>query len=168
MVMPCSRSALKPSVNCARSASPLLETLASWSSSTLLLSSNRRPIRVLLPSSTLPQVMNLRAELVSNWALDSAVFERSAIKLVVFMLVFLVCRNCLIIWGAGRVLRLRRYWLAPRNSRLGRPPHTGVPEIGGHPNRLPRRRQRGRCCFVNTGVRGSRGSWCLGLNFHRF
>ena len=50
--MPCSRSADRPSVSSARSVSPLRCTPASWSCSTVLLSTSRRPISVLLPSST--------------------------------------------------------------------------------------------------------------------
>src|SRR5688572_29061339 len=68
MVMPCSRSADRPSVSSARSVSPPRCTPASWSCSTVLLSTSRRPIRVLLPSSTLPQVMKRRAVPVSTSA----------------------------------------------------------------------------------------------------
>src|SRR6266702_2259112 len=63
MVMPCSRSASRPSVSKDRSTSScprLLEaraTAASWSPRTALVSCRSRPISVLLPSSTLPAVM---------------------------------------------------------------------------------------------------------------
>jgi hypothetical protein len=40
---------------------------------------------VLLPSSTLPQVMNLRAEFVSNWPLALVFIVLVAIDVVVFM-----------------------------------------------------------------------------------
>src|SRR6266496_2253535 len=63
MVMPCSRSASRPSVSKDRSTSScprLLEvraTAASWSPGMALVSCRSRPISVLLPSSTLPAVM---------------------------------------------------------------------------------------------------------------
>src|SRR6185369_576134 len=63
MVMPCSRSASRPSVSRYRSAASWprrLEaraTAASWSSKMARVSWSRRPISVLLPSSTLPAVM---------------------------------------------------------------------------------------------------------------
>src|SRR6187399_1467343 len=65
MVMPCSRSACRPSTSKARSGtSPVVPqrrlsfaTAESWSSNTWRVSCSRRPISVLLPSSTLPQVM---------------------------------------------------------------------------------------------------------------
>src|SRR6266704_3056800 len=63
MVMPCSRSASRPSVSKDRSMSScprLLEaraTAASWSPGMALVSCRSRPISVLLPSSTLPAVM---------------------------------------------------------------------------------------------------------------
>src|SRR5436190_23231287 len=65
MVMPCSRSACRPSTSSARSGtSPVVPqrrlsfaTAESWSSNTWRVSCSRRPISVLLPSSTLPQVM---------------------------------------------------------------------------------------------------------------
>src|ERR671929_1771912 len=62
MVMPCSRSARRPSVSNARltSSSPRRSesrsTAASWSSRIDLVSYSRRPISVLLPSSTEPAV----------------------------------------------------------------------------------------------------------------
>src|SRR3990172_3203096 len=63
MVMPCSRSASRPSVSSDRSSSSLprlceaRSTAASWSSRIARLSCSSRPISVLLPSSTLPAVM---------------------------------------------------------------------------------------------------------------
>src|SRR5436305_5481555 len=64
MVMPCSRSARRPSVSRARSSAPCpprrslaSATCSSWSSNTCLASYSRRPIRVLLPSSTEPAVV---------------------------------------------------------------------------------------------------------------
>src|SRR3954447_3421354 len=62
MVMPCSRSARRPSVSSARStySSPrrpeTCSTCSSWSSKICLVSRSRRPISVLLPSSTEPAV----------------------------------------------------------------------------------------------------------------
>jgi hypothetical protein len=50
-----------------------------------LLSTSRRPISVLLPSSTEPQVMNLRAVLVSFWPLPSVEWSFLAIIIVVFI-----------------------------------------------------------------------------------
>src|SRR5690606_36577514 len=72
MVMPCSRSASRPSVSSARS-SPLSGARVyfepamalSWSANTPLLSSSRRPIKVDLPSSTDPAVIR-RSTLVSG------------------------------------------------------------------------------------------------------
>src|SRR6185312_9989037 len=64
MVIPCSRSARRPSVSSARSISPAslfllcFSSAASWSVRMLLLSYSNRPMRVLFPSSTLPAVMN--------------------------------------------------------------------------------------------------------------
>src|ERR1035441_8336760 len=64
MVMPCSRSAFRPSVSREKSTYPLAArftrlcfTAASWSSYTLLVSCSSRPISVDLPSSTLPAVV---------------------------------------------------------------------------------------------------------------
>src|SRR3954447_8970483 len=60
--MPCSRSARRPSVSSARSvySSPrrrlVSSTCSSWSANTCFESNKRRPIRVLLPSSTEPAV----------------------------------------------------------------------------------------------------------------
>jgi hypothetical protein len=48
---------------------------------------------VLLPSSTLPQVMNLRAELVSNWPADGAA---GGAKLVVVVMMLVIGSKC---WG---------------------------------------------------------------------
>ena len=48
----------RPSVSRARSVLARRCTPARWSCSTARLSTSRRPISVLLPSSTLPQVMN--------------------------------------------------------------------------------------------------------------
>src|SRR5712671_3426698 len=78
MVMPCSRSASRPSVSRDRSRSSwprLLEaraTAASWSSKMARVSCSSRPISVLLPSSTLPAVMNRSTPRSSEaWALRS-------------------------------------------------------------------------------------------------
>src|SRR5215213_4179719 len=66
IVMPCSRSARRPSVSSARStwSSPrslLTRSTASiWSAKTVLVSYSNRPMSVLLPSSTDPAVANLR------------------------------------------------------------------------------------------------------------
>src|SRR3954464_13985403 len=66
MVMPCSRSASRPSVKSERSSSgpprrtDARSTAASWSSWMTRRSYNSLPISVLLPSSTLPAVANLR------------------------------------------------------------------------------------------------------------
>jgi len=65
IVMPCSRSAARPSTSSARSRSPpwvptffeSASRAASWSSKISFDSYSSRPISVLLPSSTLPQVM---------------------------------------------------------------------------------------------------------------
>src|SRR4051812_830959 len=63
MVMPCSRSASRPSVSRDRSISSCPRfhearcTAASWSSKIARVSCSSRPISVLLPSSTLPAVM---------------------------------------------------------------------------------------------------------------
>ena len=65
MVMPCSRSAARPSTSSAKSISPpwvptffeSASSAASWSSKISFDSYSSRPMRVLLPSSTLPQVM---------------------------------------------------------------------------------------------------------------
>src|SRR4029079_10023782 len=62
--MPCSLSALSPSVSRARSILPssrlrlCFSRASSWSVRMFLLSKSKRPIRVLLPSSTLPAVIN--------------------------------------------------------------------------------------------------------------
>src|ERR1051325_4450508 len=62
MVIPCSRSALRPSVNNEKSIGPALRffdafsTALTWSSYTARESCSSRPISVLLPSSTLPAV----------------------------------------------------------------------------------------------------------------
>jgi hypothetical protein len=62
MVMPCSRSARRPSVSESQFAAvardPAFLTASSWSSYRLLLSCSSRPISVDLPSSTLPAVVN--------------------------------------------------------------------------------------------------------------
>src|SRR5574338_366311 len=73
MVMPCSRSAERPSTRSAKSiASPCVpwrllsaSSAASWSSKICFVSYSSRPIRVDLPSSTLPQVMKRRSSLPS-------------------------------------------------------------------------------------------------------
>src|SRR3954470_21374729 len=65
MVMPCSRSACRPSTSSARSGtSPVVPqrrlsfaTALSWASHTWRVACSSRPISVLLPSSTEPQVM---------------------------------------------------------------------------------------------------------------
>jgi hypothetical protein len=57
IVMPCSRSARRPSVIAARSGpSPSRETASSWSAIRSFVSSRSRPISVDLPSSTEPAV----------------------------------------------------------------------------------------------------------------
>src|SRR5438445_3874243 len=69
--MPCSRSAERPSTSSAKSSSSpcvpcffeSLSSASSWSSSSALASYSRRPIRVDLPSSTLPQVMKRSSDL---------------------------------------------------------------------------------------------------------
>ena len=72
MVMPCSRSARKPSVSNARSTLPsaldllLRSKASSWSTRIFLLSYNKRPIKVLFPSSTLPAVKNLSKSIFFN------------------------------------------------------------------------------------------------------
>src|SRR5690348_12955271 len=72
MVVPCSRSSVRPSVKSERSRpSPparavLRATAANWSSSSPLASSSRRPISVLLPSSTLPAVVNRSVPVVMS------------------------------------------------------------------------------------------------------
>jgi hypothetical protein len=64
MVMPCSRSARRPSVSKDKSTSPVPRlalaccTASIWSSKICLVSYSKRPINVLLPSSTLPAVVN--------------------------------------------------------------------------------------------------------------
>ena len=64
MVMPCSRSARKPSVSSEKSSGPpvrftlLARMAANWSSNMALASYSSRPMRVLLPSSTLPAVVS--------------------------------------------------------------------------------------------------------------
>ena len=66
MVMPCSRSSLRPSVRRLRSTwlkplRRLVRSMAShWSIKTLLASYSRRPMRVDLPSSTEPAVVKRR------------------------------------------------------------------------------------------------------------
>ena len=58
MVMPCSRSARRPSDSAARSATPSSSVTASrWSNGKLSVSCSSRPISVLLPSSTEPAVV---------------------------------------------------------------------------------------------------------------
>ena len=76
MVMPCSRSAARPSTSSAKSMSPpcvptffeSASSAASWSSKIIFESYSRRPISVLLPSSTLPQVMKRSRLLCSCWS----------------------------------------------------------------------------------------------------
>src|SRR5689334_18970173 len=80
--MPCSRSARRPSVRRARSvySSPrrrlVSSTCSSWSANTCLESNSRRPISVLLPSSTDPavairSVLARRSTTGSGWPLPS-------------------------------------------------------------------------------------------------
>src|SRR5258706_3793133 len=78
MVIPCSRSASSPSVRSDRSMSSwprfcdARATAASWSSKMARVSCSSRPISVLLPSSTLPAVMNRSTPRSSEaWALRS-------------------------------------------------------------------------------------------------
>src|SRR5438128_7189530 len=70
--MPCSRSARRPSVSSARSSAPdpplrslACATCSSWSSNTCFESYSRRPISVLLPSSTAPAVVKRRRSSVT-------------------------------------------------------------------------------------------------------
>src|SRR6476661_160144 len=70
MVMPCSRSARRPSVSsarltCSSPCSRLTRSTASiWSLNTVLVSYSSLPMRVLLPSSTDPAVANLRMSIL--------------------------------------------------------------------------------------------------------
>ncbi|MNM95625.1 hypothetical protein D3C81_1080770 [compost metagenome] len=72
IVIPCSRSALSPSVNMAKSTVPssffrLARCIASnWSSKMEFVSYSNRPIKVLLPSSTEPAVINFNIFIVVN------------------------------------------------------------------------------------------------------
>src|SRR6478609_7084476 len=72
MVMPCSRSARRPSVNSARSAvarprsRETRSTASSWSARTDLESCSSRPTRVDLPSSTEPAVARRKMVLISR------------------------------------------------------------------------------------------------------
>src|SRR5574343_1045185 len=84
MVMPCSRSALNPSVSRARSVSPERCTPARWSCSTVLVSTSRRPISVLLPSSTEPHVMNLRAEKCCSLCMSCSPISEVAVFFALF------------------------------------------------------------------------------------
>src|SRR6516165_10801668 len=71
MVMPCSRSARRPSVTKERSTSlkprrsDAVSIAATWSSKICRVSRRSLPMRVLLPSSTEPMVANLRRSIVS-------------------------------------------------------------------------------------------------------
>src|SRR5215207_4391594 len=71
MVIPCSRSALRPSVNSEKSIGPAtrffeaFSTDATWSSYTDCESYSSRPISVLFPSSTLPAVQMRSRPLLS-------------------------------------------------------------------------------------------------------
>ena len=72
IVIPCSLSARKPSVNSAKSNSPsslffvCFSIASNWSIIIDLLSYNNLPINVLFPSSTLPAVINLSMSILSN------------------------------------------------------------------------------------------------------
>jgi len=55
-----------------------------------LLSISRRPIKVLLPSSTLPQVINLSADFWSNWLVALVFIALVAIDVVVFMVTYVM------------------------------------------------------------------------------
>ena len=89
IVMPCSRSAVSPSVKSERSspraprrARRSRATAASWSASRPLASSSRRPISVLLPSSTEPAVMKRsmpRRQVMRGVIRSSLRFLRSSI-----------------------------------------------------------------------------------------
>src|SRR3954462_13164729 len=90
MVMPCSRSARRPSVSSARSSVPLplraWETSAmcsSWSARIDLASNSRRPISVDLPSSTEPAVASLSVPTRSEVAGNLAVLHRGLGRAVV-------------------------------------------------------------------------------------
>ena len=115
MVMPCSRSADRPSVSSARSVTPARCTPARWSCSTALLSTSRRPINVLLPSSTLPQVMKRNAENWSFWAVTLAGLALAAMESIVIM-VFL-CKQ-----GEGAGAVLARGCQSPRGAGFAGPP----------------------------------------------
>src|ERR1700677_928052 len=71
MVMPCSRSARRPSVTKDRSTSPrprrsdAVEMASTWSSKSCSVSNRRRPTRVLSPSSTDPIVAKRNRSMVS-------------------------------------------------------------------------------------------------------
>src|SRR5580658_5605593 len=71
MVMPCSRSARRPSVTKERSTSPrprrseAVVMASSWSSKSWRVSKRRRPMRVLFPSSTDPIVAKRNRSMVS-------------------------------------------------------------------------------------------------------
>src|SRR4051812_17912519 len=90
MVMPCSRSAASPSTRSAKSiSSPWVpwrllsdSSAASWSSKICLDSYNSRPIRVDLPSSTLPQVMKRSSSFCSWLASHARTSSRAAPRLV--------------------------------------------------------------------------------------
>src|SRR5262245_44030820 len=92
MVMPCSRSASSPSVSRERSISswPRLRearaTAASWSSKTARVSCSSRPIRVLLPSSTLPAVMKRRTPRSSTSCDRRSISPSSATLEIPFLL----------------------------------------------------------------------------------
>src|SRR5947209_1549977 len=90
MVMPCSRSAASPSTRSAKSIfSPCVpwrllsdSSAASWSSKICLVSYSSRPIRVDLPSSTLPQVMKRSSSFCSWLASQARTSSRAADRLV--------------------------------------------------------------------------------------
>ena len=83
MVMPCSRSARRPSVSSARSgaswprAREVDSTAVSWSSKIALESNSNRPISVDLPSSTEPAVASLSSCDISGAPADRGAFVRS-------------------------------------------------------------------------------------------
>src|SRR5882672_5955569 len=92
MVIPCSRSASSPSVRSDRSMSlwpRLCEARASatsWSSKTARVSCRSRPISVLLPSSTLPAVMNRSTPLSSTAGVGHSISSGRVTSEISFLL----------------------------------------------------------------------------------
>src|SRR5882724_4464432 len=86
MVIPCSRSARNPSVSKEKSTGPVERLMrlflmeASWSSYTVLESCNSLPIKVDLPSSTLPAVVKRNNSLFRFCSRNSLNSLRSAVS----------------------------------------------------------------------------------------